>query len=188
MTMTIAQITQDIEKRMKKSLESLGHTLAKVRTGRAHPGLLESVLVVYYGNPTPLNQVANVVVEDAQTLNVTPWEKNIVVEVDKAIRGANLGLNPTVSGGAIRVPLPPLTEERRKALIKQVRAEGEEAKVAIRNLRRDANNHIKDLHKQKQVSEDEVRRGEDSIQKLTDKQIQEVDKLLAQKEKELIHL
>lgn len=182
------QITQDLEKRMKKSLEALGHALAKVRTGRAHPSLLESVTVMYYGNPTPLQQIANVLVEDAQTLSVTPWEKNLVPELDKAIRAANLGLNPLVSGAVIRVPLPPLTEERRKVLIKQVRAEGEEIKVAIRNLRRDANTHIKELQKQKQISEDEERRAEEGVQKMTDKYIAEVDKILGQKEKELGHI
>lgn len=186
--MTIASINQEAEKRMAKSLESLGHALAKLRTGRAHPGLLEGIMVSYYGNMTPLNQVANVTVEDAQTLTVTPWEKNLVSEVDKAIRAANLGLNPAVMGMVIRVPLPPLTEERRRDLMKQVRSEGEESKVSVRNIRRDANMQIKDLHKQKQISEDEVRRAEESIQKLTDKMVIEVDKALSQKEKELSHI
>ena len=187
MTTTNAVI-QEAEKRMKKTIESLGHALAKLRTGRAHPSIVESILVSYYGNPTPISQVANIVVEDAQTLAITPWEKGIASEIDKAIRAANLGLNPSVNGLLIRVPLPPLTEERRKDLIKQVKSEGEEAKVALRAVRRDANTQIKELQKKKLVSEDDVRRGEESVQKLTDKMVVEIDKLLVQKEKELGHI
>jgi ribosome recycling factor len=185
---TISGITQEIEKRMKKTIESFGHALAKLRTSRAHPDILKSVLVMSYGNLTPIHQVANIVVEDAQTLAITPWEKGMAAEIDKAIRAAGLGLNPTVTGLLVRVPLPPLTEERRKELIRQAKGEGEEAKVALRAIRRDGNTQVKELHKKKMVSEDEVRRAEDAVQKLTDKMVVEIDKLLAQKEKELSHI
>lgn len=182
------EIKQDAESRMQKSIESLQSDLAKLRTGRAHPSLLEQVMVPYYGNDTPLNQVANVAVADSRMLLVTPWEKNMVAPVEKAIRTADLGLNPATSGDAIRVPLPPLTEERRKEIIKIARQETENARVAVRNIRRDANSQFKDLLKKKEISEDDERLNQDIIQKLTDKFIAEVDKLLAAKESELMEI
>jgi ribosome recycling factor len=188
MTQNVEQIKKDAETRMAKSLDTLKADLAKVRTGRAHPGLLESVRVDYYGNKSPLSQVANVSISDARTLTVTPWDKSQMQAIEKAIRDADLGLNPAVAGGLIRVPLPALTEERRKELGKHVRAEGENAKVAIRNVRRDANQHLKDLLKKKVITEDDDKRGEDAVQKSTDKNIAEVDKLVAAKEKEIMQV
>jgi ribosome recycling factor len=171
---------------MQKSIEAFKANLAKIRTGRANPGILEHLMVDYYGNPTPISQVANLGLADARTINVTPWEKNMVAVVEKAIRESDLGLNPATQGTVIRVPMPPLTEERRKELTKVVKAEGEETKVAIRNLRRDANEHLKRLTKDKEISEDDERRAHDEIQKLTDKFVADVDKLVVEKEKEIM--
>jgi ribosome recycling factor len=184
----LKSIHQDTENRMKKSIETLSHNLAKLRTGRAHPSLLESISVDYYGNATPLSQVANVTVSDARTLTVTPWDKNMVQAIDKAIRASDLGLNPANAGTVIRVPLPPLTEERRKELAKHVRHEGEEARVAVRNIRRNANGQIKDLLKAKTITVDEERDAEEGIQKLTDRFIADIDKLVAAKETELMQV
>ncbi len=180
------EIISDAKLRMQKSIDSLKHALSKMRTGRAHPSLLEDINVSYYGVDTPLNQVANITIEDARTLAVTPWEKPMVQAVEKAILTADLGLNPTTAGTVIRVPLPPLTEERRRDLTKVVRAEGENAKVAIRNVRRDANTDIKDLTKAKEITEDDERRGETEIQKITDDCVKDVDKLVETKEAELM--
>ena len=182
----IADIKKSAEEKMKKTLETLKTDLGKIRTGRAHTGLLDHVMVDYYGTPTPINGVANVTLLDARTLAVTPWEKKMVSAIDKAIRDSDLGLNPATMGETVRVPMPALTEERRKDLIKVVHKEGEGARVAVRNIRRDANNHLKDLLKQKKVAEDEERRAQDDVQKLTDRHIAEVDKLLAAKEADLI--
>jgi ribosome recycling factor len=182
----IADIKKSAEEKMKKTLETLKNDLGKIRTGRAHTGLLDHVMVDYYGTPTPINGVANVTLLDARTLAVTPWEKKMVAAIDKAIRDSDLGLNPATMGETVRVPMPALTEERRKDLIKVVHKEGEGARVAVRNIRRDANNHLKDLLKQKKVAEDEERRAQDDVQKLTDRHIAEIDKLLAAKEADLI--
>lgn len=182
------EIKNDATSRMQKSILALKGELTKLRTGRAHPSLLEQIMVPYYGTPTPLSQVANVNVSDAQTLTVTPWEKPLIPDVDKAIRDSNLGLNPIAGSDNVRVPLPPLTEERRKDLTKLVKQEGESAKVAIRNIRRDANSQIKDLLKSKDITEDDERRHEDEIQKLTDKFVKEVDDLLSSKEAELMEI
>ncbi|WP_133139146.1 ribosome recycling factor [Legionella genomosp. 1] len=182
----INDVKNDAEKRMKKSVESLQHELTKIRTGRANASLLDHIQVDYYGNLTPLNQVANVSASDSRTLLVTPWEKSMVAVVEKAILTSDLGLNPATAGSAIRVPMPPLTEERRKELIKVVRGEGEQAKVAIRNVRRDANNQLKELVKEKQISEDDERRAGELIQKITDKYIVDVDHVLSEKEKDLM--
>ena len=184
----IKEIQTDADSRMKKSIESLKQDLMKVRTGRAHTSLLDSITVEYYGSPTPLNQVANVSVLDARTLSVQVWEKQMTPIVEKAILTSNLGLNPATSGELIRIPLPPLTEETRKNLIKVVRGEAENAKVAIRNIRRDANSTLKDLEKEKEISEDEEHRGQDEVQKLTDKNIKEIDVVLADKEKDLMEI
>lgn len=180
------QILQDAQTRMNKAIESLQVALAKLRTGRAHPSLLNAVMVPYYGSDVPLTQVANVNVADSRTLTVTPWEKSLVATIEKAIMQANLGLNPASVGETIRVPLPALTEERRKELAKVVKQEGENAKIAVRNIRRDANNQLKDLLKDKAISEDEERRYQDDIQKATDKFIAEIDKLVSEKEKEIM--
>ena len=182
------QIKQEAEHRMQKSMETLQADLTKLRTGRAHPSLLDHIMVSYYGNDTPLNQIASVTISDPRTLVVTPWEKNMVAAVEKAIRTSELGLNPATSGQAIRVPLPALTEERRRDLVKVVRQEGENARVSIRNIRRDANNQFKDLLKEKTITEDDERHGTEAIQKLTDKFIAEADKILAAKEKELLEI
>ncbi|MCB1735099.1 MAG: ribosome recycling factor [Gammaproteobacteria bacterium] len=182
----IEDIKKDADMRMGKSIEAFRHELGQIRTGRAHTSLLASVTVDYYGAQTPLTQVANVNVEDARTLTVNPWEKNLIGAIEKAILNSGLGLNPASTGTVIRVPLPPLTEERRRDLIKVVRNEGEGAKVAIRNIRRDANADIKELVKEKEISEDDGRRGEDAIQKITDGHVAEVDKLLEVKEQELM--
>ena len=184
----IPELKKTTEQKMQKSLEVLKADLAKVRTGRAHTGLLDHVQVEYYGNPVPINQVANVTLIDSRTIGVQPWEKNMVQKVEKAIRDSDLGLNPANMGEIIRVPMPALTEERRRDLTKVVRHESESAKVAVRNLRRDANQHLKDAVKDKTISEDDERRAVDDIQKLTDKYIAEVDKLLAQKEQELMQI
>ncbi len=182
----IDDIKKTAEQKMKKSLEALKADLGKVRTGRAHTGLLDHVMVDYYGTPTPVHQIANVTLIDARTIGVTPWEKNMLSAIDKAIRESELGLNPATMGETVRVPMPTLTEERRRDLIKVVRSEAENARVAVRNIRRDANNHLKDLLKQKKVAEDEERRAQDDVQKLTDRHIAEIDKLLAAKEADLL--
>ncbi len=184
----IESIKQDAERRMAKSLETLKADLAKIRTGRAHAGLLDHVRVDYYGTKTPLNQLASVAVTDARTLTVTPWDKGSVQVIERAIRESDLGLNPATVGQAIRVPLPQLTEERRKELSKHVRAEGENAKVAIRNVRRDSNHHIKELLKKKLITEDDDKRSEDVIQKFTDRYIADVDKLVAGKEHDIMQV
>ncbi|MDD5248303.1 MAG: ribosome recycling factor [Rhodocyclaceae bacterium] len=182
----IAELKKTTEQKMLKSLDALKHDLAKVRTGRAHTGLLDHVQVDYYGSPMPINQVANLTLIDARTIGVQPWEKNMVPKVEKAIRDADLGLNPATQGDVIRVPMPMLTEERRKELIKVVKQEGEAAKVAIRNLRRDAIAHLKDALKKHEIPEDDERRAQDDAQKLTDRYVAEVDRLLAEKEKDLM--
>jgi ribosome recycling factor len=182
----IAELKKTAESKMNKSLEALKHDLAKVRTGRAHTGLLDHVQVDYYGSMLPINQVANLTLIDSRTIGVQPWEKPMIPKVEKAIRDADLGLNPASQGDVIRVPMPALTEERRKELIKVVKHEGETAKVAIRNLRRDANTHLKDALKKHEIPEDDERRAQDDIQKLTDRFIADVDKLLAEKEKDLM--
>jgi ribosome recycling factor len=184
----IDDIKTDAMDRMGKSVEALKQELSKVRTGRAHPSLLDHVTVSYYGSDVPLKQVANVSVEDNRTLMVTPWEKKMVQAVEKAIMTSDLGLNPATAGMVIRVPLPALTEERRRELVKVVRGEAEHAKVAIRNVRRDANADFKSLLKDKDISEDEERRAQDDIQKLTDKYVADVDGVLAVKEQELMEV
>ena len=184
----IATITEDAKGRMGKSIESLRTEFKRLRSGRAHPNLLEHILISYYGTDTPLNQVANVGVEDSRTLVVTPWEKQMVPVIEKAIMTSDLNLNPVTSGTVIRVPLPSLTEERRKEMVKIVRSEAENARIAVRNIRRDANNSLKDLLKDKEITEDEEHNGVDGVQKLTDKKIKEVDDLLAQKEKDLMEV
>lgn len=184
----INEIVQDAESRMNKSVESLRTELTKIRTGRAHPSLLDQVMVDYYGSMTPIKQVANVVAEDSRTLAVTPWEKPMVGAIEKAIMTANLGLNPASQGTVIRVPMPVLTEERRRDLVKVVKGEGESGKVAVRNIRRDANSDFKDLLKEKEISEDESHSAEDQVQKLTDKYVAEIDKLLEAKEKEMMEI
>ncbi len=173
---------------MDKAIVALKNEMNKLRSGRAHPSLLEHVMVDYYGNPTPISQVANITVEDPRTLGITPWEKNLVPAIEKAIMKADLGLNPATSGSIIRVPLPIMTEDRRKEMIKLVRHEAEQARVSIRNARRDANGAVKDLLKAKDISEDDERRAEDRIQKLTDKYVKEIDDILARKEKDLMEV
>ncbi|BBN87596.1 ribosome recycling factor [Azospira sp. I09] len=182
----ISEVKKNTEAKMQKSIEALKNDLAKVRTGRAHTGLLDHVQVDYYGSMVPVNQVANITLVDARTIGVQPWEKGMGAKIEKAIRDSDLGLNPAAQGDLIRVPMPPLTEERRRDLTKVVKGEGENAKVAVRNLRRDANNSLKEGVKSKEISEDDERRTQDDIQKLTDKYIAEVDKLVAQKEAELM--
>jgi len=184
--MTIADIKKNMESKMDQSIQSFGNSLTKIRTGRANPGLLDSVQVDYYGNPTPITQVANVSLLDARTISVQPWEKGMGAKIEKAIRDSDLGLNPASMGDLIRVPMPPMTEERRKELTKVVRSEGENAKVAIRNLRRDANEAVKKLVKDKLASEDEQKRSEAEVQKITDKHIADVDKLIAAKEQDIM--
>ncbi|UOD49370.1 ribosome recycling factor [Orrella daihaiensis] len=184
--MSIQDIRSSTETKMNKSLETLQSTLSKIRTGRAHTGLLDHIEVEYYGAMTPLSQVANVNLLDARTLAVQVWEKSMAQVVEKAIRDSDLGLNPQAMGESIRVPMPALTEERRRELTKVVRAEGEDAKVAIRNLRRDANDGLKKLVKDKEISEDDERRAQDVIQKLTDQFVSEIDKLITQKEAEVM--
>ena len=184
--MSIADIKQNAETKMGRTIESLKHDLAKIRTGRAHPGLLDQVHVEYYGSMVPLSQVANVSLLDARTISVQPWEKGMGAKIEKAIRESDLGLNPAAQGDLLRVPMPALTEERRKELTKVARNEGEDAKVAVRNLRRDANEHAKKLLKDKEISEDEERRSLDELQKLTDRYIAEIDRLTASKEAEIL--
>ena len=184
--MTIKDTTAQAERQMQRSIEALKDGLMKIRTGRAHTGLLEHITVDYYGSPTPISQVAQLGLADARTITVQPWEKKMVAIVEKAIRNSDLGLNPATSGDIIRVPMPPLTEERRRDLTKVVRSEGEDTKVAIRNHRRDANNKIAAMEKEKEISEDEQKRANADIQKLTDKYVVEVDKLVAEKEKEIM--
>jgi len=186
MSEVISKICKDTEERMKKSLENLQHGIEKIRTGRANPALLENINVEYYGARTPLSQVASVSVTDARTLSVTPWDKTMVQPIEKAIMESGLGLNPNTSGQVIRVPLPALTEERRKEFGKLVRKEGEEGKIAVRNVRRDALQHLKEALKKKEIAEDEEKRAEDTIQKLTDRHVAEIDKLVAGKEQELL--
>ena len=182
----IDDIKKDAGIRMGKSVDALSHTMAKIRTGRAHPSLLDHIVVNYYGSETPIKQVANVSVEDGRTLAVTPWEQSMVAPVEKAIMNSDLGLNPSSAGNVIRVPLPPLTEERRKDLIRIVRHEAEQARVAIRNVRRDANNELKEAAKEKLISEDDERRGEEAVQKVTDNYIKEVERVLQEKEQDLM--
>ncbi|HEY1148757.1 MAG TPA: ribosome recycling factor [Pseudoduganella sp.] len=184
--MSTADIKKNAQDKMGKSLETLKSDLAKVRTGRAHTGILDHVMVDYYGNPTPINQVANLTLLDARTIGVTPFEKKMGAAIEKAIRDADLGLNPSAMGDTIRVPTPPLTEERRKEMVKLCKGEGEDAKVAVRNIRRDANESLKKLVKDKAISEDEERRAGDEVQKLTDKFIADIDKIVAEKEKEVL--
>jgi ribosome recycling factor len=184
----IADVKKTAEQKMKKTLETLKADLGKIRTGRAHTGILDHIVVDYYGTATPVPQVGNVTLIDARTIGITPWDKKMAHAIEKAIRDSDLGLNPSTMGETVRVPMPALTEERRKELIKVVRHEGENARVAIRNVRRDANNHLKDLLKQKKAAEDEERRAQDEIQKLTDRHIADIDKLLQQKEADLMAL
>ena len=184
----LKEIQNTAEEKMKKSVEALKTNLAKVRTGRAHTGLLDQVKVDYYGSDVPVSQIANVTLLDARTISVKPYESNMAGAIEKAIRDSDLGLNPSAMGDLIRVPMPMLTEERRKDLIKVVRHETEEARVAVRNIRRDANNELKNLLKDKEISEDDNRRGEEAIQKLTDKYIAEMDGILANKEKDLMEV
>jgi len=184
----LAEIKKDAAQRMVKSLDALKTELAKIRTGRAHPSLLEHVLVDFYGSEVPIGQAANVAVEDSRTLSVTPWDKSMVSKIEKAILTSDLGLNPATTGTTIRVPLPALTEQRRADLTKVVHHEGEQAKVAIRNIRRDANQQFKDLLKDKNITEDELRRSETEIQQLTDKHVERVDQMVAEKEKELMEI
>ena len=184
--MSAVEIKTNTDQKMQKSLESLKTSLAKIRSGRANPGILEHIQVEYYGNPTPLSQVASLGLADARTINVQPFEKTMVAVVEKAIRDSDLGLNPATNGDLIRVPMPMLTEERRKDLIKVVRTEGESTKVAVRNIRRDANDALKKLIKDKEISEDDERRAQDEVQKITDKYIAEIDKMLQVKEADLM--
>ncbi len=183
---TTQEVKNTAEQKMQKSIEALKGSLGKIRTGRAHAGLLDHVMVDYYGSMMPIAQVANVTVVDARTLGVSPWEKKLVGAVEKAIRDSDLGLNPSSQGELIRVPMPALTEERRRDLTKIVKNEGEDAKIAVRNVRRDANTTLKELLKQKTVSEDDERRAQDEVQKLTDRFVAEIDKMLQTKEAELL--
>ncbi|WP_133129268.1 ribosome recycling factor [Legionella yabuuchiae] len=184
----INDIKQDAEKRMAKSVEALSQDFTKIRTGRANPSLLDHIQVDFYGSLTPLNQVANVTLSDPRTILVTPWDKSMVQAVEKAILTSDLGLNPATAGTSIRVPMPPLTEERRKEMIRVVRGEAEQARVSVRNIRRDANNQLKELVKEKEISEDDERRASEVIQKLTDKYIAQIDALLVEKEKDLMEV
>ena len=184
----INEIQKDAQERMKKSVAAMIEAFKKVRTGRATPAILDGVMVDYYGTPTPISQVANIIVEDGRALAINPWEKNLVPQIERAILKSDLGLNPATNGDTIRLPVPALTEETRKDYIKQARAEAEKGRVSVRNIRRDANGSIKELLKEKMISEDEERGGQDQIQKLTDKFIAEVDALLANKEKDLMQV
>lgn len=184
----IDEIRTEAEERMKKSIQALEAAFARIRTGRASPALLDDVKVDYYGTPTPLNQVAGITVEDARSLLISPWEKKMVPVIEKAILKSDLGLTPNTTADVVRLPMPPLTEESRKGLGKQARAEAENARVSIRNIRRDANGQLKDLLKEKEISEDEERRAEDQIQKLTDRFVAEVDQLLEAKEADLMEI
>lgn len=184
--MTIPEIKNNAETKMAKSIDSFKANLQKIRTGRAHPGILDHVQIDYYGSMMPISQVANVTLVDARTINVQPWEKAMAAKIERAIRDSDLGLNPSSQGDLIRVPMPALTEERRRDLTKVVRTEGEDARIAVRNLRRDANEHLKKLIKDKLVSEDDERRAQDEVQKLTDRTISEIDRLVAAKEAEIL--
>lgn len=184
----INEIKNDAQTRMNKSIESFKSQLAKVRTGRAHPSLLDGIMVPYYGSNTPLRQVGNVSTEDARTLTITVFDATLIAAVEKAIMGSNLGLNPMSAGTVIRIPLPPLTEERRKDLIKVVRGEAENTRIAVRNIRRDANGDFKDLEKEKEISEDQQRQGEELVQKITNESIKKIDEVLAVKEAELLEV
>ena len=184
----IDDIQKDASTRMQKSIEVLKVDFSKIRTGRAHPSLLEHITVSYYGTDTPLSQTANIAVEDARTLTVTPWEKSMVQAVEKAILQSNLGLNPVTAGAVMRIPLPPLTEERRRDLVKVVKHEAENSRIAIRNIRRDANSELKEATKEKLISEDEERKGHDAIQKLTDSYVKKVESLLEEKEADLLEI
>jgi len=182
------EIAKEAETRMKKSVEAVIEHFKKIRTGRAHPSILDSVQVMYYGAPVPLQQVANISVEDARTLMISPWEKQTVSDIEKAIYKSDLGLNPSSNGGVIRVPMPALTEETRKVYIRQARQEAESARVSVRNIRRDANSDLKELLKEKEITEDDERRGQDGVQKLTDKYVAEIDSLLEKKEADLMEI
>jgi ribosome recycling factor len=184
--MTVADVRKNTEQKMQKSIETLKANLAKVRTGRAHPGMLDHIQVDYYGTPTQISQIANVTLLDARTLGVQPWEKKMLTVVEKAIRESDLGLNPSTQGDVIRVPTPALTEERRKEMVKLVKSEAEDGKISIRNIRRDSNEMLKKLLKEKTISEDDERRSQEEVQKLTDKFVAEIDKLIAEKEKEIL--
>lgn len=184
----IDEIKLEAEERMGKSIEALNSAFNKIRTGRAHPSILDAVTVEYYGAETPLTQVANVNIEDARTLTVTPWEAKMVPDVERAIMKSDLGLNPSTAGNVIRVPMPALTEETRKGYIKQAKSEAETARVSVRNIRRDANAQLKDLLKDKDISEDEERKAQDDVQKITDKFVAEIDKLLQAKEADLMEI
>jgi ribosome recycling factor len=184
----INEILDDAKTRMNKSVESLKNELSRLRTGRANTALLENIKVDYYGNPSPLNQVANVTVADSRTLGVQPWEKGMVQVIEKAILESDLGLNPMSAGDMIRIPIPPLTQERRMDLVKLVKSEGEGGKVAVRNIRRDAISHIKELLKEKEISQDDEHRAEEQVQKLTDSYISKIDSLLKEKEEELMEI
>ncbi|MBT8115740.1 MAG: ribosome recycling factor [Arenicella sp.] len=184
----IDEILKDADQRMQKSIESMRSEMAKIRTGRASPALIDHLTVDYYGTATPINQVANISVQDARTLAVQPWEKNMVPVIEKAILEANLGVNPVTTGDLIRIPMPALTEERRREMVKVAAAEGESGKVAIRNIRRDANNDFKSLLKEKEISEDEDKRAHDRIQQITDKYVEDVDHIVAEKEAEILQV
>ena len=184
----IDEIQQDAEERMGKTLHALDAEFAKIRTGRAHPSLLDNVSVDYYGTPTPINQVANITVEDGRTLMISPWEKPMIPKIEKAILKSDLGLNPATTSDNIRLPMPPLTEENRRDLTRVAKAEAENARIAIRNIRRDANSDLKEYLKEKEITEDEERRGEERIQKLTDAKIKQIDAALEAKEADLMEI
>ena len=184
----INEILKDAEDRMGKAVASVESAFKKIRTGRAHPSILDSVKVNYYGSETPLSQVANITVEDPRTLGVSPWENNLVPEIEKAIMKSDLGLNPATNGNLIRIPMPALTEETRKNYFKQAKNEAENGRIAIRNIRRDANGSLKDLVKEKEISEDDDRRGQDQVQKVTDKYVAQIEERLAAKEKDLMEI
>ncbi|MAI42140.1 MAG: ribosome recycling factor [Candidatus Azotimanducaceae bacterium] len=184
----IDEILKDAEQRMNKTLESLDSAFARIRTGRAHPSILDGVLVSYYGNNTPISQISNIVVEDGRTLLITPWERDIVPDIERAILKSDLGLNPATASENIRLPMPPLTEENRRDLTRVAKTEAENARVAIRNIRRDGNNDVKEFLKEKEITEDDARKGEDLMQKLTDRKIEEVDNRLDRKESDLMEI
>lgn len=184
----INEIQEDAKGRMAKSVENLESNFAKIRTGRAHPSILDAVTVEYYGSEVPISQVANVNIEDARTLSVQPWEQNMVAPIEKAIMQSELGVNPVSNGNVLRIPMPPLTEERRKEFIRLARSEAESTRVAIRNVRRDANSDLKDLNKDKEITDDELRRAEDAVQKTTDGFIAQIDKMLSEKEDSLMEI
>ena len=184
----IEDLKADAKERMGKSIEALGHAFNKIRTGRAHPSLLDSITVPYYGVDTPLSQVANINVNDARTLAIIPWEKKMVGEIERAIHKSDLGLNPATQGEIIRIPMPPLTEETRKMYIKQAKGEAEQARVSVRNIRRDVLSDVKDLLKEKEITEDEERKAQDDVQKITDSFVAKIDALLAEKEADLMEI